>query len=309
MFTFFFRHLFYYNIKNSTSFFFTTWGGVLFFLFIIQCISGAFLLNLYHSDWNFIFFDFSIVISLNSFLFLFQFLHSFVVHILFFFLFLHFFRIVLYNSYDSSRYLIFLFGYFLFIIICMQVISGFSISASNFGFWAGTVVSNLLWNFSFFENIFLNFIFGGFFFSNTAFFHFCFLHFFFLPFFMFFFLFLHLIFIHNRDKIIYDFKGFGLDFFSWFYFKNFFFIIFILFFLCISFNFFEEYWFIFTDHSPLHIAPEWFFNFFFIILKIFEKNFVIFLFIYLYFHFFVYSFCNFYFYNFFFFLKKNIKMI
>ncbi len=191
---------------------------------------------------------------------------------------IHIFRGMYYGSYKKPRELLWMFGVLIFLLMMATAFIGYSMTWSQMGGWAATVITNLFSAIPWVGESLVQFLWGGFSVDNPTLNRFFSLHYL-LPFVIFAVVFLHVWALHvtgSNNPVGIEPKGKQdtLPFHPYYTAKDSFGLaVFLLFFVAISF--FAPNIFAHPDHfveydalvTPPHIVPEWYFLPFYAILK------------------------------------------
>lgn len=204
-------------------------------------------------------------------------LHCMLVNVLFFFCFMHILKAILFSL--SSSFYSKVFGIVIFILLSAISFLGYILPLGQMSFWGATVILNLLSVAPFYDNFYL-YIFGDFSFNTVTVSRIFTLHFF-LPFVLLFFVVVHLFFLHlnlssnnlNLASLYFVYFFPTILMIDFFFFFIILFVIFFFFFLN-SYYFYEKLNFNLMNNlvTPIHIVPEWYFLFFYCILKLFANK-------------------------------------
>lgn len=191
----------------------------------------------------------------------------------FFFVYLHLLRGLYYQTYYSSRSLIWFVGILIYFFLIASAFLGYVLPWGQMSYWAATVITNLATVLPFFGNDLLYWLWGGYSINNATLTRFFVIHYLF-PFLVFIFVILHIYLLHQPGSS--NEVGISSEFFSninkvtWFFpyyiIKDLLVCIFVLLLFCLFCFFFPEY-FNHPDNynyanplvTPSHIVPEWYF--------------------------------------------------
>ena len=261
--------------------YFWNFGSLLGLTLLSQIISGL-LLSIHYislSD-----FSFSRVIHMNRDVvegWVLRFIHMNGASFFFIFVYLHISRSLFFSRFTHKK--VWIRGSFILVLLMAVSFLGYVLPWGQISYWAVAVITNLFSIFPLIGEDLVYWIWGGFSVSSPTLVRFYSLHFL-LPFLLLFLVLVHLFYLHiegsssnlglnrNIDKLIFH-PFFSLkDFLSWI-------LIFIIF---ISIVLFEPY--LFGDpvnfvpadplSTPLHIQPEWYFLFYYAILRSFPRKLV-----------------------------------
>lgn len=237
------------------------------------CLSWVFFNSFLNSNWFFILyiFDFDFGFVIRS-------VHICFTSFIFFLLYVHIFKCISLNILFDSHILVWIVGFFIFLLIIVIAFIGYVLPCTMMSYWGLTVFSNILATVPLIGQWLCYWIWGSEFINDFTLVKLHVLHIVF-PFFLLFFVFFHLFCLHyfmSSDAFCDRFAFYSerLLFFSWFFLRDaflaFFLILFILYFVFINwyFVFHEESWAIVEIlKTSDKILPEWFFLFLFGFLK------------------------------------------
>nr|CUS25280.1 cytochrome b [Vallicula multiformis] len=290
------------NLNYSFNF-----GILLIFVWLIQILSGVFLVFYFNLSSN-IFFSLNFLFNDVFFGNFLRYLHCIGANLFFIIIFLHIFKSYFYSNFRVR--FVSLSGSIIFFLLCGIAFLGYVLPWGQMSFWGATVITNLLSIFPL-SNIFLFYIWGDYSVSFVTMLRFFSLHYL-LPFILGVFIFFHLNLLHlfgsSSSSLVFTIDL--ITFFPVYVFIDvfavlvfFFFLAYFLFFK--NFFFFESENFLFANNlvTPNHIKPEWYFLFPYAILRVFTSKSlgVIFLVLSI-FSFFIISFYDYFFNNFFIFI-------
>lgn len=253
--------------------FFWNLGSYLGLLFIIQFFRGLILVFYYRNQTETSFSSVQYLINeVNSGWFI-RLFHFNGARFFFFFIYLHILKGLIIFSYRLTK--VWLTGLIIFILLIGEAFLGYVLVWAQMSFWAGIVITSLIRILPFFGKLMINFVWGSFLLGSNLLKFFFFLHFF-LPFLFFFFIFFHIFFLHQYFRTSFYYFNFFLNkvgFTPYFLIKDLINIIILFISLIFIFLFpfhlgdslmFEEVNYLVR---PVHIVPEWYFLFFYAILR------------------------------------------
>lgn len=251
-------------------------GVLSLFFFIIQFITGLCLSMFYipHVDYAFISID-NIMRNIN-YGWIIRYLHINGASFFFLAVYFHIFRNLYYKLYLPPKFSTWNIGIIIFFLMIIIAFTGYVLPWGQMSFWAATVITNLFSSFPIIGENIVYFLWGDYCvstFTLNRFFSFHFL----LPFILLIFIFIHLILLHEKGSdnplLIYN----NLDkipFHSYYTIKDLMFILIILLFFIYLLAFYPDILGHPDNHimanplvTPEHIVPEWYFLFFYAILR------------------------------------------
>ena len=262
-------------IKTSRNLYlFWNIGSLLIINILIQIILGLFLSTYYFFYSNNIFIN-SIIIFYNlNFGWIIRFFHRNITSLIFIIIFFHIIRRLIYKNYFNIN--IWFSGLLIFILLILISFLGYSLINSQIAYWARIVITNFISIIPLIGKNFIFLIWGNKFINNILLNRFFSLHFV-LALIILFFSFIHLIILHSKKssnpfRINNNLDQINLN--ALFIFKDIiFFLIFIYLFLIINIllpikiNNRDNFNIILIFKTPNHIEPEWYFLFFYSILR------------------------------------------
>jgi ubiquinol-cytochrome c reductase cytochrome b subunit len=248
-------------------------GSMLGMVFILQLVSGLFLVFYYSPDSSLSFSSVQYLMVERNFGWVLRIAHFNGASLFFFFLYLHFFKGLFFNSFR----LVFVWfsGLLLFVFLMAEAFMGYVLVWAQISFWASVVITSLLSVIPFFGGDLVAWIWGGFSVSGATLKFFFVVHFL-LPWALLFFVLFHLVFLHSSGRTSKLFCHGDYDkvvFFSFYWWKDGFnllvFLFFFVFFFFFPFLLGDPEMFIEADPimRPVHIVPEWYFLFAYAILR------------------------------------------
>lgn len=205
-----------------------------------------------------------------------RYIHSNIASFFFIFVYIHILRGLYYNSYFSPRRSLWYTGLIIFMLIIITAFMGYVLPWGQISFWGATVITNLFSAIPFFGKNIAIWLWGGFTIDNATLVRFFSLHYL-LPFVISIIVLVHLYFLHIYGSstplgmfTVYD----KITFLPYFYVKDFFILTISLVFFTII-NFFSPNLLGHADNyiianaliTPVHIVPEWYFLYFYAILR------------------------------------------
>lgn len=131
----------YYVPKNLN--FWYTFGCILLLVLINQVITGIWLSMFYTPQENQAYDSIQLIMRDVPFGWLIRYLHTTGASLLFIAGYLHIFRSLLYGSYQAPRELVWIFGLFLFFLLCLEAFLGYVLPWGQMSYWAGQVITSL----------------------------------------------------------------------------------------------------------------------------------------------------------------------
>jgi len=251
-------------------------GSVAGIFLSIQIITGIFLVMHYTPQINLSFFSIEHITRDVNYGWLLRYLHSNGASLFFILVFMHIARNLYYGSYIFPRQNLWYSGILLFILMMPTAFMGYVLPWGQMSYWGATVITNFITAIPIIGKHIVIWLWGGFAINNATLARFFSLHFF-LPFLIIGAIFLHLIILHYKGSnnplginLFLD----KINFYPYFYIKDFYFLIYfiIIFFFLVFFtpnilghsdNYIEANIMI----TPTHIVPEWYFLYFYAILR------------------------------------------
>lgn len=204
-------------------------------------------------------------------------LHCVLANLLFFLIFVHIFKSFLYSS--NSLIITKFLGFCIFLFFCLICFTGYLLPFGQMSFWGGVVIFSLFTVLPF-SNIFLPYVFGDFGYSSITISRIFTVHFI-LPFLTLIFVLLHIYFLHLflGSNYLYCNIFISVNFFPFIFLNDILLFCFLFNFVLyyIYFNSFSFYEFINFNAfnnlvTPIHIVPEWYFLFWYGILKLYTSK-------------------------------------
>jgi len=242
----------------------------------LQILTGILLVIFYTPQTDLAFNSVEVIMrSINN-GWLIRYTHSNIASFFFIFVYIHIIRALYYNSYFSPRRSLWYTGLVIFILIIMTAFIGYVLPWGQISFWGATVITNLFGAIPVFGKDIAMWLWGGFTIDNATLVRFFSLHYL-LPFLISVIVLLHLYFLHIYGSsspigifTVYD----KITFLPYFYVKDFFILIVSLIFFTLI-NFFYPNLLGHADNyikanaliTPVHIVPEWYFLYFYAILR------------------------------------------
>ena len=264
--------LFNYKVSYGLNYF---WNfGILSFLFLlIQIISGFFLTFFYEPSIIYAFSSIDFITREVSFGWLIRAIHCSGASFFFLFVYAHIIRGIFYNSFKYPRTLVWISGFFLFILLMASAFLGYVLPWGQMSYWAATVITKLVSVLPILGDWLLSYIWGGYSIGNATLHRFFSLHFL-IPFLLLIFSIFHINILHNpgsSNEFMFS-GGFntffhrGATFFPYYIIKDLFvcsivlcIFFFFVFFLPDYFNHSDNYNEVNVLITPDHIVPEWYF--------------------------------------------------
>jgi len=251
-------------------------GSLALFFLIIQIISGLFISMHYIPFEIYSFNSVEILMREINFGWLLRYIHSNGASIFFFVVYIHIFRGLYYGSYVYPREFLWIIGVFILLLMIITAFVGYVLPWGQMSFWAATVILNLVTAIPLIGDIIVTFLLGSFSVSQATLNRFFTFHFLF-PFIILGLVILHLIFLHENgsgNPLGINIKEDRITLSPYFIIKDFLGFLYILIFYLFLIFFIPNY----LSHSdnyiianpmitPIHIVPEWYFLFFYAILR------------------------------------------
>ena len=243
---------------------------------VIQIVTGIFLAMYYIPFSEFAFYSVEHIMRDVNYGWLLRYCHANGASFFFLVVYIHIFRNLYYQSYLKPRELLWLLGLIILLLMIITAFVGYVLPWGQMSFWAATVITSLFSAIPVIGNDILIGLWGGYSVSTVTLNRFFSFHYL-LPFIIFLFVILHVIVLHDRGSSnptgLFSYKD-KIPFSPYFIVKDFFgFYVFLMIFFVFVF-FFPNY----LGHpdnyilanplvTPSHIVPEWYFLFFYAILR------------------------------------------
>ena len=271
-----YNFFFFYPVAINLSYLWN-FGIYALFCLIFQIITGIFLVMYYISDSVSAFLSVEYIMREVSYGWILRYLHANGASFFFLVIYVHIFRNLYFGSYLYPRIYIWYSGLIIYILLVITAFLGYVLPWGQMSYWAATVITNLVSVVPYIGDSLVIWLWGSYSVDNVTLHRFFSLHYFF-PFIIVLCVVLHLIFLHeigSSNPIGIEFKYIDyILFYPYYIYKDLFglSIFFILYGFIVFFfpNYLGHYYnYIMANIlvTPTHIVPEWYFLFFYAILR------------------------------------------
>jgi ubiquinol-cytochrome c reductase cytochrome b subunit len=260
------------NINYGWSF-----GSLLGLYLVLQILTGILLVMFYTPHSGFAFLSTEFIMRDVNYGWLLRYLHANIASFLFIFLYFHMLRNLYFHSYSNPRKILWYSGIIIFGLMMATAFMGYVLPWGQMSYWGATVITNLFSAIPYIGQDIAFWLWGGFAVDTATLVRFFSLHYL-LPFIILILVILHLYFLHIQGSSnplgISNTRADKISFLPYFYVKDLFIFIVSLIFL-FSIVFFIPNIFGHPDNyipanplvTPTHIVPEWYFIYFYAILR------------------------------------------
>ena len=256
--------------------YFWNFGSLGLFFLIIQIFSGILLATHYTCSTDMAFSSLQHIMRDVEYGFFFRSMHANGASFFFFVIYFHMLKAIYYGSFLYPRQNLWQIGVLIYILMVATAFMGYVLPWGQMSFWGVTVITNLATALPLIDESFLIWFWGGYGIGDATIHRFFSLHYF-LPFVLLFLVVLHFLSLHNwgsNNPLGINSKLDFFFFFPYFLIKDFFGLSFILFFYFMVVFFAPNYLghpdnFVLANPliTPIHIVPEWYFLWFYAILR------------------------------------------